>query len=116
MRDTVFQEFINISFKTIRMLILKNGLVLLSCKDRHIFRDIKIFPASFGRATPSKYEGTRGRRDEGARTYLSDHKKGVTDRREVILLRSMVISHLRPHALPLSLIYACLTTPGPNAA
>ena len=45
MRDTVFQEFIYISFKSIRMLILKNGLVLLSCKDRHIFRDIKIFPA-----------------------------------------------------------------------
>ena len=29
------------------------------------------------------------------------------------LLQQIVISHLRPHALPLSLIYACLTTPGP---
>ena len=44
-----------------------------------------------------KSEGTRERRDEGAR----------------ILLRPIVISHLRPHALTLSLIYAGLTTPSP---
>ena len=46
-------------------------------------------------------EGTRGRGDEGARTYLSGHKRCVTDRREVILLWPMAISHLRPTA-PLS--------------
>jgi hypothetical protein len=66
MRDTVFQEFINISFKTIRMLILKNGLVLLSCKDRHIFRDIKIFPAFMDKIKPCYLEGRGERRDEEA--------------------------------------------------
>ena len=45
-----------------------------------------------GRASPSTSEGTRERRGEGTRTYLSEHKKCVTDRREVILLRPMVIS------------------------
>ena len=65
----------------------------------------------FGRASPSTSEGTRERRGEGTRTYLSEHKKCVTDRREVILLQPIVISHLRPHVLPLSHIYACLTTP-----
>ncbi len=69
-----------------------------------------------GRASPSTSEGTRERRGVGTRTYLSEHKKCVTDRREVILLQPIVISHLRPHVLPLSHIYACLTTPGPNAA
>ena len=36
----------------------------------------------FGRASPSTSEGTRERRGEGTRTYLSEHKKCVTDRRE----------------------------------
>ena len=57
MRNTVFQEYLYISFKSIRILVLKNGLVLLSCKDRHIFRDIKIFPAFMDKIKPCYLEG-----------------------------------------------------------
>ena len=45
----------------------------------------------------------KGRGNEGARGREN-------------LLQQIVISHLRPHALPLSLIYAGLPTPGSNAA
>ena len=62
-------------------------------------------------AREQRGERVGGREDEGARTYLSGHKKCVTDRREVILLWPMAISHLRPTA---PCIYACLTTPGPQ--
>jgi hypothetical protein len=43
MRDTVFQEFINISFKTIRMLILKTALSSFHAKIDIYFEISKFF-------------------------------------------------------------------------
>ena len=57
-------------------------------------------------------EGTKGRGEENV--PLVNIKNVSLTEGGVILLRPMVISHLRPHALPLSLIYACLTTPAPQ--
>ena len=93
-------------------------------KGRNYLGNVQIF---FGKSLSVRGdEGAKGRGDEGTRTCLSEHKKCVTDRREVILLRLMVISHLRPtssRSLQLCLLNhpslpnaACLTTPRLNVA